>query len=100
MLTGWRDGVVTVLTVVLAVLNGCPAVGCATAPSTRGQELATGAAIRDVGPGASVHTLNLDGATNVLILAGLGALSAAAVWLIWRHDPNAPRTPTIAGKGT
>jgi len=99
MTTLWRDGVVTALTLALAILSGCPTVGCATVPAgsaAHGQEIGTGTAARDVGPGARVTTLTVPSLGDVAAAGVLVVLTAAAALLLWKHDPNTNRTTSPA----
>jgi hypothetical protein len=92
--TAIRQLVVSVLWLLLNTPGGCSALGCtAASPAARGPTV-DAAATHDVGPGAHVATVNLDGAAAYAAAGAAVVMLATAMWLLWRHDPtpNKPQT--------
>ena len=91
MPTATRELVVTALSVILTLIGACPSTGCAMDATGRNAAVGTGSSLGNVGPGADVRTINLDGAAGYAV-AGIAAVAAAvAAYALWRHTPTAPK---------
>lgn len=86
-----RELVVTVLSLLLTLLGACPVTGCSGIQRDPAVTQADAAAFRDVGPGASVHTFNLDGAATAAIAGVTAVVAAVGAYALWKHNPAIPQ---------
>ncbi len=82
--------VVAILSALLPLVGSC---GCGIDATSRSHDVGTGAAMADVGPGATVHNLTFaDGSLWPLAAAvvPLAAAAAGVAYLLYRSKPKDP----------
>jgi len=85
-LADWR----LLMSVVLAVVSGCNALGCAAVPQVGKGPFGEGSpGFGDVGPGAHVYLANLSNGALTTFFVVAGLLIAGVVWLLYRSRPVA-----------